>query len=89
LRESEVDEHERAQVVERGQAKDPLGPPNGLRAQLRAFRHGIVHHESGAEAVGNVLGGVDDLHDGGVVGGSKVMVEEVDVGLLLPRLVSL
>lgn len=87
--ESEVDEHEGAQIVERGQAKEPLGPPNGLGAELRAFRHGIVHDESGAEAVGDVLGGVDDLHDGGVVGGSKIMVEEVDVGLLLRRLVSL
>ncbi|WVZ01275.1 hypothetical protein V8G54_027344 [Vigna mungo] len=88
FRESEIDEHVHAQVVERGEAKKPLGPPNGLGAEVRAFRHGIVHDESGAEAVGDVLGGVHDLHDGGVVGASKIMVEEVKVGLFLRRTVS-
>jgi len=90
FRESEVDEHEHAQVVERGQPKEPLGPPHGPGAEVRALRHGIVHDEGGAEAVGDVLGGVDDLHDGGVVGASKVVVEEVELRLFLRRrLVSL
>ncbi|QCD95759.1 hypothetical protein DEO72_LG6g455 [Vigna unguiculata] len=88
FRESEIDEHEHAQVVERGQAKKPLGPPNGLGAEVRAFRHGIVHDESGAEAVGDVLGGGHDLHNGGVLGASKIMVEEVKVSLFLRRTLS-